>query len=364
MFLYQPLILIIVSFTTFILELLNHGNLRILFIILIFSTNTGICQSYDFDQFVANGKQETSRLQYVIDIRKYDSILDVEPKNHEVLILKGWTLYAIGEVESAKDRFDEVLSIGYDNLEAFWGKARCNLTLGYDYDAIKDMNMVLKLTPNSSEGLMLRGKIKMGVQDYEGGLLDYKTIINLKNNDKMTLASYNKLVQYYLSKKKQNIVLDLLDSMVSFAPNSPIPFVAKGQFYWGRKKTDAAFFFFNKAIELGGDNYLWKARCELKLERYFESIQSSNKGLIERPIDSVALLIVRGNAKYGLEDLRGAMLDYNKGIEIDPSNYKLFYHRGNAKLLLEDLNGACLDYSKSGELGFEDAYKIIQRECL
>ncbi len=106
--------------------------------------------------------------------------LDVEPKNHEVLILKGWTLYAIGEVESAKDRFDEVLSIGYDNLEAFWGKARCNLTLGYDYDAIKDMNMVLKLTPNSSEGLMLRGKIKMDVQDFEGGLLDYKTIINLK----------------------------------------------------------------------------------------------------------------------------------------------------------------------------------------
>ncbi len=78
----------------------------------------------------------------------------------------------------------------------------------------------------------------------------------------------------------------------------------------------------------------------------------------------MALLIVRGNAKYGLEDLRGAMLDYNKGIEIDPFNYKLFYHRGNAKLLLEDLNGACLDYSKSGELGFEDAYKIIQRECL
>ena len=39
----------------------------------------------------------------------------------------------------------------------------------------------------------------------------------------------------------------------------------------------------------------------------------------------------RGNAKYALEDYRGAIQDYNKAIELDPEDALAYWIRGDAK---------------------------------
>ena len=73
----------------------------------------------------------------------------------------------------------------------------------------------------------------------------------------------------------------------------------------------------------------------------------------------------RGIAKANLKDYQGAIVDYTKAIELD-SAYALAYHnRGIAKyrLPVPDLDGACLDLSKAGELGLDNAYKIIKEIC-
>ena len=108
----------------------------------------------------------------------------------------------------------------------------------------------------------------------------------------------------------------------------------------------------------------------------------------------------QGNAKYDLQDYRGAILDYNKAIELDPTNVKAYnnrgmakananlqdyrgaildftkaieldpttdaipyYNRGLAKYALSNIDGACLDWSKAGELGYGDAYEYIKKYC-
>ncbi len=70
-----------------------------------------------------------------------------------------------------------------------------------------------------------------------------------------------------------------------------------------------------------------------------------------------------GNAKYDLEDHRGAVLDYTKAIEINTKYSKAYYYRGFTKNLLGDKNGGCLDWSKAGELGYADAYDMIKKYC-
>ena len=71
----------------------------------------------------------------------------------------------------------------------------------------------------------------------------------------------------------------------------------------------------------------------------------------------------RGNAKYDLQDFRGAIQDYSKAIELDPSYAKAYYNRGDTKYFLNDIDGACLDWSKAGELGYYDAYDRIKEYC-
>jgi tetratricopeptide (TPR) repeat protein len=71
----------------------------------------------------------------------------------------------------------------------------------------------------------------------------------------------------------------------------------------------------------------------------------------------------RGFAKSKLEDYRGAILDYNTAIELNPKSAEVYFQRGLAKLGLKDINGACLDFSRAGELGDDRAYEVIKKVC-
>jgi hypothetical protein len=64
-----------------------------------------------------------------------------------------------------------------------------------------------------------------------------------------------------------------------------------------------------------------------------------------------------------LEDYRGAILDFNMAIELNPKSGDAYYSRGLAKIALNDVNGGCLDLSKAGELGYDRAYEVIKKLC-
>ncbi len=71
----------------------------------------------------------------------------------------------------------------------------------------------------------------------------------------------------------------------------------------------------------------------------------------------------RGNAKYELEDYRGAIADYSKAIEINPNDADAYGNRGIAMIKLGQKDSGCLDLSKAGELGYFDAYDVIKEYC-
>jgi tetratricopeptide (TPR) repeat protein len=53
----------------------------------------------------------------------------------------------------------------------------------------------------------------------------------------------------------------------------------------------------------------------------------------------------RGNAKSEMEDYEGAILDYNKALENYPSR-RSYLQRGKARYKLGDIKNACLDWNK------------------
>ena len=70
-----------------------------------------------------------------------------------------------------------------------------------------------------------------------------------------------------------------------------------------------------------------------------------------------------GNAKANLKDYRGAILDFNKAIELNPKLASAYLGRGLAKILLGQKDDGCLDLSKAGELGEASAYETIKELC-
>ncbi len=70
-----------------------------------------------------------------------------------------------------------------------------------------------------------------------------------------------------------------------------------------------------------------------------------------------------GYEKFKQGDLKGAIQDYTKAIELNPQYAEVYHNRGLTKLYLGQKDSGCLDLSKAGELGYYEAYDAIKEYC-
>ena len=59
----------------------------------------------------------------------------------------------------------------------------------------------------------------------------------------------------------------------------------------------------------------------------------------------------------------GAILDFTSSIKLRSDFSEAYYLRGILKNSLGAVNEGCLDLSKAGELGYQQAYKVISSYC-
>ena len=69
-----------------------------------------------------------------------------------------------------------------------------------------------------------------------------------------------------------------------------------------------------------------------------------------------------GNSKYDLHDFEGAIEDYTKAIEIEPTDENAYYKRGLAKIEISEKESGCIDLSKASELGNESAKDELKHQ--
>jgi tetratricopeptide (TPR) repeat protein/S1-C subfamily serine protease len=88
-----------------------------------------------------------------------------------------------------------------------------------------------------------------------------------------------------------------------------------------------------------------KAVLLIDKKRHQESIALSSKSIAIQP--SFYAYGNRGLAKYGAGDKSGAIVDYNRVIDINPTDSLAYYNRGVAKAELGNEQGAIADYTLS-----------------
>ena len=71
----------------------------------------------------------------------------------------------------------------------------------------------------------------------------------------------------------------------------------------------------------------------------------------------------RGVSKYNLKDYRGAISDYTKAIEYNPNYAYAYANRGIVLEIVGDLTGACADWRKAADFGDGDAAKWVRDQC-
>lgn len=176
----------------------------------------------------------------------------------------------------------------------------------------------------------------------------YETL-NKKELFTKYLLSYNweKLFQSYYYEIKFDEFRDFTDKIMVIDP---------------KRLVDKDYFltFFNYGIE------------NFKKENYITASQSFSKALMVHPPDSgmVTCFLWRGKSYFNLKLYENALADFNSVLSRSHLTYndsldcvEALFMRGNTHKALHEYANACNDWQNALSRGYEQAYKVIKKNC-
>jgi tetratricopeptide (TPR) repeat protein len=197
----------------------------------------------------------------------------------------------------------------FDPAMAYYSRGSLKVRLGDAKGAVADYDKYISLNPESAYAYKLLAALKADkLKDFQGALADYKKALSLSKND------------------------SILDDIIS--PTYPTDLYIQGSY---------------------GEPESYENRAKLKTEKvrnpqavlayYNELIKLSEKS---EDVLYEYLYVRRADLKaYQLNDLRGALADYNRAIEIDPEALLPFKARVEFKAdKLNDRRGALAEYTQ------------------
>jgi len=104
-----------------------------------------------------------------------------------------------------------------------------------------------------------------------------------------------------------------------------------------------------------------RAQDKFELADYKEAILDYNKALELSPTEICLVYSMRGNAKRNLSDFDGAISDQNKALDVDPLYVDGYFNRGIAKFQKGDFDGAIKDYSEVIKINPKDSDAFFNR---
>ena len=104
-----------------------------------------------------------------------------------------------------------------------------------------------------------------------------------------------------------------------------------------------------------------RAQDKFELTDYEEAILDYNKALELSPTEICLVYSMRGNAKRKLGDFDGAISDQNKALDFDPLYADGYFNRGIAKFKKGDFDGAIQDYSQVIKINPKDSDSFFNR---
>ena len=117
-------------------------------------------------------------------------------------------------------------------------------------------------------------------------------------------------------------------------------------------------------LNLKARNYEYffnRAQDKFELADYEEAILDYNKALELSPTEICLVYSMRGNAKRNLGDFDGAISDQNKALDFDPLYADGYFNRGSAKYKMGDFAGAIEDYTQVIKINPKDSDAFFNR---
>lgn len=381
--------------------------------------------SANYKNYFYRGRNYSWSGQYEKGLMDLNKAKQINPSNPEIYAAIAQNLTNLGDTLGAIQIFNDA-KIKYPSAEMYFESAEFNYHFIDNYKkAIEDIGKAIKLKPDCAEYYYVRYHIKSWGQSFMGVDRDIPSIISdltlaikydptnfeyysqrasyyedyyseTENIEdlKKGLADISMAIQYdsemnerfYMSRARINESLGNYQSAINeylFLLSKIPENLSKNDFVeydtvflyvkiainkLDLKDTLEAMSYCNEAIKLGSTHARpYAIRAEIKYSRrdYLGAIEDWTNA-IQRVFNEDKKLdyyFGRGKCYFGRRRYNEAIKDFNFVLKGNPDDYNALYNRGICYLYLKEIEKACIDWSKSGELGFLDAYDLIEDYC-
>ncbi len=212
-------------------------------------------------------------------------------------------------------------------------------------NAIPLLSSVINQNPKFSFAFLLRGFARFCTGSFQGAIEDYNKFINFVPDDEvgwyLRAKANNASNNYKAAIEDYNKCIELIKSY------SHYPFLSHYRYVFiDRDGKIVDLYERIPIIPILSELYYDLAFLYSMIDNYSGAMVNYNKS-IELDSNKFYAFGNRGTLKLNQKDFEGALIDYNKAIEINPKIAALYYNRAKAKANLKDEKGYLEDYNKA-----------------
>ena len=342
-------------------------------------------------------RAEELKTQTIASINK---ALIKNPKDAKLFKLRGDLKYESDDIKGAIADYSKAILLNPKDATVYFARGKAKWILDNYNGAILDYNRAIILNSKDKEIYKSRAEVKNYYEAFNGAIQDYNKAIELNdtisylergmlklivNNEKGAISDFDKYVELKVDKaeaffdignqlynnfnsvliNKHELQLDYFNKAIEIKPNKEWTYYSsRGEIRNDLGDISGAMLDFNKALELEPSYQVYEKIIFIKMgaKDYRDALEYANKALIQFP-ENCYFLFFRGDIKFSLNELNGAINDFDKCIEIkdciagsfrDFNLKTCYFYRGGAKLNLDDYRGAIADFSKAITLSPND----------
>jgi tetratricopeptide (TPR) repeat protein len=163
--------------------------------------------------------------------------------------------------------------------------------------------------------------------------------------------------------RNYNTALSDYERSLQYDPDQPLVYLNRGFILFEMAERAFVDSKYSGPITISWEGGAVETEREIPLSPdYQKAMNDYDKVILLQP-DNPFGYFNRANTKVRLKDYTGAIQDYTLAIEQEPMLAEAYFNRALTLIYLNDSRSACEDLSKAGELGLEQAYKVIKQYC-
>jgi tetratricopeptide (TPR) repeat protein len=259
-----------------------------------------------------------------------------------------------GDVLGALADFDEAIEGNPDRATAYFNRGLLHNILGNFEAAITDFNQALEFLPDYDEVYYQRGTSYFHLKNFDQALKDFNQAIQLNS---FSIKSYYKRADIYAEHGDVPSVLENYAQVLSQIPNDANAYHHRGVFLAKIGELHSAIADFSSAIASNPNHseaYCSRGCCYAQLGQLDDAKQDFQQALLYNPSSQAAYY----QQIYGLQSLSGA--DTSPSEPVAPPTLQ-YFERANQRANDGDLKGAIADYTRVLELDPENTQAYYYR---